>query len=114
MADDSMALLDGVRKAIEEGDGDFLREAVHLLAQGVMEAEVTELTGVPKGERAPERRLTQRNGYRDRRWDTRESATATTSHRCLSHGDGPSEPSSRSSRRPTSSGSRPAGSTIWW
>jgi putative transposase len=71
MADDSMALLENVRKAIEEGDGDFLREAVHLLAQGVMEAEVTELTGVPKGERAPERRLTQRNGYRDRRWDTR-------------------------------------------
>jgi putative transposase len=66
-----MALLDSVRKAIEEGDGDFLRETVHLLAQGVMEAEVTELTGVPKGERAPERRLTQRNGYRDRRWDTR-------------------------------------------
>jgi len=26
---------------------------------------------VPKGERDPERRLTQRNGYRDRRWDTR-------------------------------------------
>jgi putative transposase len=71
VADESMALLDSVRKAIEEGDGDFLRETVHLLAQGVMEAEVTELTGVPKGERAPERRLTQRNGYRDRRWDTR-------------------------------------------
>jgi transposase-like protein len=71
MADDSMALLDSVRKAIEEGDGDFLRETVHLLAQGVMEAEVTELTGVPKGERAPDRRLTSRNGYRDRRWDTR-------------------------------------------
>jgi len=71
VADDSMALLDGVRKAIEEGDGDFLRETVHLLAQGVMEAEVTELTGVPKGERAPDRRLTSRNGYRDRRWDTR-------------------------------------------
>jgi putative transposase len=71
MADDSMALLENVRKAIEEGDGDFLRDTVHLLAQGVMEAEVTELTGVPKGERAPDRRLTQRNGYRDRRWDTR-------------------------------------------
>jgi transposase-like protein len=66
-----MALLENVRKAIEEGDGDFLRDTVHLLAQGVMEAEVTELTGVPKGERAPDRRLTQRNGYRDRRWDTR-------------------------------------------
>ncbi len=71
MADDSMAVLESVRKAIEEGDSDFLREAVHLLAQGVMEAEVTELTGVPKGERAPDRRLTSRNGYRDRRWDTR-------------------------------------------
>jgi transposase-like protein len=66
-----MSVLESVRKAIEEGDGDFLREAVHLLAQGVMEAEVTELTGVPRGERAPDRRLTQRNGYRDRRWDTR-------------------------------------------
>jgi transposase-like protein len=71
MADDSMALLESVRKAIEEGDGDFLRDAVHLLAQGVMEAEVTELTGAAKGERAPDRRLTQRNGYRERRWDTR-------------------------------------------
>ena len=71
MADDSMAVLETVRKAIDEGDVDFLREGVHLLAQGVMEAEVTELTGVPKGERAPERRLTHRNGYRDRRWDTR-------------------------------------------
>jgi transposase-like protein len=66
-----MSVLESVRKAIEEGDGDFLRETVHLLAQGVMEAEVTELTGVPKGERAPDRRLTSRNGYRDRRWDTR-------------------------------------------
>jgi len=32
---------------------------------------VTELTGVAKGERDPERRLTHRNGYRERRWDTR-------------------------------------------
>jgi len=70
VANESMAVLDGVRRAIEEGDGDFLREAVHLPAQGVMEAEVTELTGVPKGERAPDRRLTSRNGYWDRRWDT--------------------------------------------
>jgi len=42
----------------------FLREGVRVLAQAVMEAEVTELTGVPKGERDPERRLTQRNGSR--------------------------------------------------
>ena len=36
-----------------------------------MEAEVTELTGVPHGERDPEHRLTSRNGYRERPWDTR-------------------------------------------
>jgi transposase-like protein len=71
MADDRMALLETVRKAIAEGDADFLREGVRVLAQAVMEAEVTELTGLPKGERDPERRLTSRNGYRDRRWDTR-------------------------------------------
>src|ERR1019366_6802946 len=36
-----------------------------------MEAEVGELTGAAKGGRAPDRRLTNRNGYRERRWDTR-------------------------------------------
>ena len=71
MADDRMAVLDTVRKAMAEGDIDFLREGVRVLAQAVMEAEVTGLTGVPKGERDPERRLTNRNGYRERRWDTR-------------------------------------------
>jgi hypothetical protein len=29
------------------------------------------LTGLPKGEHAPDPRLTNRNGYRERRWDTR-------------------------------------------
>jgi hypothetical protein len=71
MAEDRMAVLDTVRKAIAEGDPDFLREGVRVLAQAVMEAEVSELTGLPHGERDPERRLTRRNGYRDRRWDTR-------------------------------------------
>jgi transposase-like protein len=71
MAEDRMAVLDTVRKAIGEGDVDFLREAVRVLAQVITEAEVTELTGVPHGERDPERRLTRRNGYRERRWDTR-------------------------------------------
>lgn len=66
-----MAVLETVRKAIAEGDVDFLREGVRVLAQAVMETEVTELTGVPHGERDPERRLTRRNGYRERRWDTR-------------------------------------------
>ena len=71
MATDRMALLETVRKALAEGDVDFLRTGIQALAQAVMEAEVSELTGLPHGERAPERRLTHRNGYRERRWDTR-------------------------------------------
>ena len=71
MAEDRMALLETVRKAIGDGDVDFLREGLRVLAEAVMEAEVTEVTGVPHGERDPEHRLTRRNGYRERRWDTR-------------------------------------------
>jgi transposase-like protein len=71
MADDSMALLETLRKISAEGEVDVLREGVRLLAQAIMEAEVTELTGVAKGERNPDARQTHRNGYRDRRWDTR-------------------------------------------
>lgn len=66
-----MALLETVRKAIGDGDVDFLREGLRVLAEAVMEAEVSEVTGLPHGERDPDRRLTRRNGYRDRRWDTR-------------------------------------------
>src|SRR5262249_37403572 len=36
-----------------------------------MEAEVSELIGAVRGERAPEERLRQRNGYRSRSWQTR-------------------------------------------
>jgi transposase-like protein len=71
MAEDRMAVLETVRKAIADGDVDFLREGVRVLAQAVMETEVTEVTGLPRGERDPDRRLTSRNGYRERRWDTR-------------------------------------------
>ena len=71
MAEDRMAVLETVRKAISDGDVDFLREGLRVLTEAVMEAEVTEVTGVPHGERDPERRLTRRNGYRERRWDTR-------------------------------------------
>ena len=71
MAEDRMAVLDMLRKATADGDVDVLREGVRVLAEAVMEAEVTGLTGAAKGERAPDRRLTSRNGYRERRWDTR-------------------------------------------
>ena len=73
MADDNMALIEPIRKAIADGDIDFLRTSVKVLAEAVMEAEVTELTGVPHGVRDPDHRNTHRNGYRERRWDTRGS-----------------------------------------
>ena len=71
MADDRMAVLEHGAQGDRDGDGDFLREGVRVLAQAVMEAEVTELTGAATGERNPDARLTHRNGYRERRWDTR-------------------------------------------
>ncbi len=55
-----------------EGEGlDFLRESLVWVCEQLMEAEVSELVGAARGERAPEERLTHRNGYRPRRWDTR-------------------------------------------
>ncbi len=36
------------------------------VVQQLMEAEVSELVGAERGERAPEERLTHRNGYRAR------------------------------------------------
>jgi transposase-like protein len=55
-----------------EGEGvDYLRESLLWVCQQLMEAEVSELVGVGRGERAPEERLTHRNGYRPRAWHTR-------------------------------------------
>jgi transposase-like protein len=71
MADDRMAALELLRKAAGDGDLDFLKEGVAVLAQLVMDAEVSTQIRAAHGERAPERRLSQRNGYRERRWDTR-------------------------------------------
>lgn len=70
-----MELMELVRKA-DDGDVDFLCEGVRILAQALMEAEVTELVGAEHGERNPEGRAAQRNGYRDRDWDTRAGTVA--------------------------------------
>src|SRR5579864_280977 len=51
-------------------DGDFLREMIGCAAQRLMELEVGGLTGAAYGEKNPER-LVQRNGYRERDWETR-------------------------------------------
>src|SRR5438270_4840946 len=50
--------------------GDFVRDAVALVAQELMEAEITAEVGAAHGEVSPER-VTHRNGYRPRPWETR-------------------------------------------
>ena len=58
-------MLEMLRKEAPDADSDFLREGLRVLTQAVMEAEVTSKTGAGLGERSP-KRLTHRNGYRDR------------------------------------------------
>jgi putative transposase len=71
MADElRMALGEVLCKAAQEHDVDFLREGVRVLAQALMELEVTQQVGAARHARTPER-TGQRNGYRDRTWDTR-------------------------------------------
>jgi transposase-like protein len=65
-----MALQELLRKAELNGDVDFLREGVRVLAQEVMEIEVAQQLGAERYERVAER-TGERNGYRDRTWDTR-------------------------------------------
>jgi hypothetical protein len=65
-----MDLMNLLRNA-DGADVDFPREGVRVLAQALMEVEVSSQIGAEHGERAPERRSAQRNGYRERDWDTR-------------------------------------------
>ena len=51
-------------------DVDLLREMIGFAAQRLMELEVEGITGASYGEKNPER-FVQRNGYRDRDWETR-------------------------------------------
>src|SRR5476651_157978 len=67
MTDDKIAL----RALLEKGsDATFLREMIGFAAQRLMELESEALCGAGHGERSADRR-NQRNGYRDRDWETR-------------------------------------------
>jgi transposase-like protein len=59
-----------LRKAMIEQDAGFLKEGVRVLSQALMEMEVEEHVGAGRHERSAER-VGQRNGYRERSWDTR-------------------------------------------
>ncbi len=69
MTDVRIALEELLRKGGVD-DPDFLREGLRVLLQGLMELEVSQRIGAERYERSPER-TNQRNGYRDRKWDTR-------------------------------------------
>jgi putative transposase len=71
MADElRIGLTELLCKARIEHDADFLREGVRLLSQALMEMEVEEHVGASRHERSPGR-TGQRNGYRERSWETR-------------------------------------------
>lgn len=70
MTTNRMTLLELLRKSGSEEGIDFLREGVKMLAEAIMELEIKQKTGAEKNERNPDR-LTYRNGYRQRLWDTR-------------------------------------------
>jgi len=67
MTKETMALIE----LIEKGpDSDLVREMLAFAAERMMEAEVEARTGAAHGAREPDR-LAQRNGYRERAWETR-------------------------------------------
>jgi putative transposase len=69
--DQRMTVADVVARVRDGRLEDMVREAVQLVAGELMEAEVSEQVGARRGEVAPEGRVTHRNGYRSRPWETR-------------------------------------------
>lgn len=65
-----MTVEDVVANVLAGEHGDFVREAVALVARELMEAEISAEVGAGRGEVSAER-TTHRNGYRSRLWETR-------------------------------------------
>ena len=70
MVETTMDGLSWLRKHLEQADTDLLRQMLGTVVNTLMGAEVDGICGAGFGERSAER-TNSRNGYRERRWDTR-------------------------------------------
>lgn len=70
MTKSTMTLLEYLRKVGVDLEGDFLNEGAQLVAQLAIELEAEEVIGAGRYERSPNRK-NQRNGNRERVWETR-------------------------------------------
>lgn len=70
MVPKTMMSMEQLRKSLDGACEDQLRDMVKFMAEALMSAEADTQCGAAFGERSPDR-VTRRNGYRTRRWDTR-------------------------------------------
>ena len=113
MTDEMMNLRALLQKSSDVG---LLREMIGFTAQRLMELEVESLTGAAYGAKTQER-VVQRNGYRDRSWETRAGTAelripklrkGSYSQVFWSRADSPRKPARHSCRRPTYTECQPA------
>ena len=70
MVKERVGSLAWLRKQVEVADKDLLREIVKGMVETLMSAEADNICGAPYRKSSAER-VNRRNGYRERRWDTR-------------------------------------------
>ena len=70
MVEERVGSLAWLRKQVEVADKDLLREIVKGMVEALMSAEADSICGAPY-RRTSSERVNRRNGYRERRWDTR-------------------------------------------
>ena len=68
---DRMTIEEVVKRVLLDEQADVLRAAVEAVCAELMEVEVAQQIGADRGERRPDDRMTHRNGYRAREWQTR-------------------------------------------